>query len=233
MIQCPVCSHQNDDFALKCASCSSFIQDRIPNLDFFATLSLLIERPKEAFKKIILAEHKNYVLLLALFFGISAAFALFWAAKFGNEFENILPLIIGAFSAGIVLAIPFFLILAVLIFGTFKIFGGKGNFINTYAVVGWSLFPLALSVFFILPIELATVGLYFFSSNPSGYDYKPEVYSVLIGLDTLCIVWALLLLGLGLSIAQRRSFLLSLILSSAVVAIVYWGIFYGFHVIYY
>lgn len=233
MILCPVCSHQNDEFALRCVSCSSFIQDRIPNLDFFATIALIVEEPTAAFKKIILAEHKNYVLMLAFFLGIFSAFALYWAVNFGNEFDNILPLLIGGAIASIVIALPLFFCLAFLIHFCFKVFGGKGSFKNSYAVTGWSCVPLSFSIIFVLPIELATIGLYFFSSNPSGYQYKPVVYSALLGLNGISVLWSVALLGIGMSIAHRKSLFFSLCVSVLLTAAVSAGTYYGFHNFYY
>src|SRR3990172_9576323 len=106
MIICPVCSHQNDEFAIKCTECGSYVQDRVPTLDFFAIAWLMIESPRDAFKKIILAEHKQYVLFLGLFLGIAAAFALMWAGKSGNNFDNLFPVLLFGTFMGIVISVP-------------------------------------------------------------------------------------------------------------------------------
>ena len=46
MISCSVCAHPNDDLDTVCVQCGSFIQDRIPNLDFFSTMWQVVESPK-------------------------------------------------------------------------------------------------------------------------------------------------------------------------------------------
>jgi hypothetical protein len=108
MILCPVCKHSNDEFSIKCVSCGSYVQDRVPNLDLFAMIWLLIESPSIAFKKIIIAEHKNFVLFLSLFLGIAASFALLWIKKSGNSFDNLFPLLLFGTALGIVISLPLF-----------------------------------------------------------------------------------------------------------------------------
>ncbi|MBI2430238.1 MAG: YIP1 family protein [Ignavibacteriales bacterium] len=214
MIVCPVCAHNNDDFAIKCSSCGSYVQDRIPTLDFFAMLWMMIESPKAAFKKIILAEHKNYVLFLGMFLGIASAFALIWANKSGNNFDNLFPVLLFGTFLGFVICLPLFYGLVCLIFGIVKIIGGKGNFRETYGVIGWSLVPIMFSVIFILPLELATLGLLTFATNPSAYEVKPVVTVVLLGLDGLLILWSIVLAGIGLSMAHRVQYLISFLIAA-------------------
>jgi hypothetical protein len=86
-----------------------------------------------------------------------------------------------------------------------KLFGGKGVMKNTYAVFGWSLTPIMLSVSVILPIEFASIGLRLFSTNPSPMDIKPVVYSVLLFFDVFSFVWSMYLAKVGLSIAHKIS----------------------------
>ena len=210
MIACPVCSHENNDFAITCASCSSFIQNRIVNLDFFTTLWNIIENPSNALRSVILSEHKNYVLMLGAFYSISVVFAVFWAGSFGNLFDNILPLMVLGIVFGLVLAIPLVFFQSYVLHHAMKLVGGNGSFKNTYAVYGWSLVPLAVATAIILPIELATLGLYLFSTNPSGYEYKPLVYILLLSIHGLLVLWNFLLLARGLQIVHGKGYFLSL-----------------------
>jgi len=220
MIVCPVCQHSNDEFAIKCVSCGSFVQERVPNLDFFAIIWLMIESPVIAFKKIIIAEHKNFVLLLGLFLGIGATFALMWVSKSGNSFDNLFPLLLFGTAIGIVISVPMFYLVAVTFHAFAKLLGGKGEFKETYGIIGWSLVPVMLSVFFVLPLEFSTLGLFLFSTNPSAYEVKPVVTIVLVGLDGLMIIWSIILASVGLSMAHRFRFVTSFILTLAVVSIV-------------
>ena len=220
MIVCPVCRHSNDDFAIKCESCSSFVQDRVPNLDFFAMIWMMIESPSEAFKKIIIAEHKNFVLLLSLFLGIGTIFTLMWANKSGNSFDNLFPLLLYGIVLGIMISIP----LVCLLIGTFhisaRILQGKGTLKETYGVIGWSLVPIMFSIMFVLPLEFGLLGLLMFSTNPSAYEVKPMVTIVLLGLDGLTVLWSMVLASFGISMAHRIRFVTSFILTLIVVGAV-------------
>ncbi len=219
MIVCPVCQLTNDDFAVKCVSCGSFVQDRVPNIDLFAGIWLIIESPTQAFKKIIIAEHKNFVLFLSLFLGIGSVFALMWVHASGNSFDNLFSLLLFGLFIGCVVGIPLFYLVSGLYHGLAKLAGGKASWKDTYGVIGWSLVPLMLSVVFVLPLELGTLGLLFFSKNPSAYEVKPVVTIVLAGLDGLMVIWSILLASVGISMAHRFHFakgmIITLIVSSA------------------
>ncbi len=220
MIVCPVCQHSNDKFSIKCVSCGSYIQDRVPNLDFFAIVWMMIESPSQAFRKIIIAEHKNFVLFLALFLGIGASFTLMWAKRSGNSFDNLFPLLLFGIAIGLIICIPLFYLLAGLFHATAKLLKGKAAFKETYGIIGWSLVPIMFSVVFVLPLELSTLGLLFFSTNPNAYEVKPVVTMVLRGLDSLMVLWSVILASLGISMAHRFRFLTSLILVALVVGTV-------------
>ncbi len=205
MIYCSVCAHANDDLDSICASCGSFIQDRIPNLDFFVTFWLLVESPTDAFTTIVRAEHKNYVLVLMFFLGIALAFSLLWVRHAGNEFDNLIYLILLGCVLGVLLAYPSGMSSVCVLHLLVKLFGGKGSIQNTYAVFGWALIPIMATVCIVLPIELASIGLRLFSTNPSPWDVKPIVYFVLLTIDAIAVIWSVNLARVGLSIAHKIS----------------------------
>jgi len=173
---------------------------------------LIIESPSAAFKKVIIAEHKNFVLFFSLFLGISAAFTLMWSKQSGNSFDNLFPLLLFGTAVGIVICIPLFYCLAFVFHAVISLFKHKAEFKVTYGIVGWSLVPIMLSTVFILPFELSTLGLLLFSSNPSAYEVKPVVTIVLVGLDGLMVLWSMMLASLGISIAYRFKFIVSMII---------------------
>lgn len=173
----------------------------------------MIEFPAQAFKKIIIAEHKNFVLFLALFLGIASVFALLWVNQSGHAFDNLLTLLLYGLTIGVVSALPLLYLLAGTIFSVSKLFNGKGTFTETYGVVGWSLVPVMLFVVFVLPLELGTLGLLLFSGNPSALDVKPTVTMVLLGLQGLLFLWSIVLSALGISMVHRFRFLASLLIA--------------------
>ncbi len=233
MIVCPVCQHSNDDFAVTCSACGSYVQDRVPNLDFFSMIWLIIESPEQAFKKVIIAEHKNFVLFLGLFFGIGSFFTLLWGFRSGNSFDNLFPLLLFGSVVGAIFAIPMFYALAGTVHGFSRLLKGKAAFKETYGIVGWSLVPVMLSVVFILPLELGTLGLLLFSTNPSALEVKPEITVTLLALDGACVLWSALLGMKGLRMAHRFSAVTSamvMILSVAVVAMLFIVIYSSFNI---
>jgi len=170
----------------------------------------VIESPKAAFHRIVVAEHKNYVLFQMLFLGIAASFSLLWARHAGNEFDNLIYLLLLGLVIGVFISLPVGGMMAMSVHFLLRLFGGKGVMKNTYGVFGWSLTPILLSVSIVLPIELASIGLRLFSTNPSPMDVKPVVYIVLLFLDAFAVLWSINLARVGLSIAHKVSALKSL-----------------------
>ncbi|HCA79481.1 MAG TPA: hypothetical protein DEP53_07065 [Bacteroidetes bacterium] len=205
MIQCPVCRVENDDFAITCSQCKGFIQDRVPNLNLFETGWTVLESPHKAFRTITLAEHKNYVLFLFTLFGISLSFTGFWLFRLGRYFENLLDLIGSALGAGIVLGLASAAILTLAYHGMAKLFGGKSGFRSSLGLLGYSLTPIALTLFVILPIELLTFGMYMFTGNPHPYTIKPVSYVILVGFDSVIAVWSVVLAVLGTRVGHQMS----------------------------
>jgi hypothetical protein len=65
--------------------------------------------------------------------------------------------------------------------------------------------PIMVSVSIVLPIELASIGLRLFSTNPSPMDVKPVVYIVLLGLDGFAALWTINLARVGFCVAHKIS----------------------------
>lgn len=197
MIRCPVCSHENDDFAITCTQCKGFLQNRVPNLNFFETVWGILESPRKTFRTIALAEHKNYSLVLFSLFGISLSFTLIWYLKLGERFTTLLDLIITALliGPGVGLAACALILLPFVLF--VRLMGGKATVRTSLGMLAYSLTPIVLSLFFVLPIELLTFGMYLFTSNPHPYVLKPVSYVVLVGFDAVVVVWSMVLMVVG------------------------------------
>lgn len=205
MIICTVCLAENDDFAITCAECKAFLQDRVPNLDLFETGWKIIESPRKAFRTITLAEHKNYALFLFTLFGVSLSFTGFWYFKLGNRFQSLLDLLVWAMGTGIALGFVSAAALTLVYYGLAKIFGGLMGFRSSMGVLGYSMTPIAFSLFLVLPIELMTFGMYLFTWNPHPYTIKPVSYVLLIGFDMVISLWSIALAVLGTKVGHRLS----------------------------
>ena len=200
MITCSVCGQRNDDLAVLCTSCKSYLQSKVDNLNLFETIWQLIESPRAAHKKIVLARHKNYVLLLSCLLGMSLTFALFWLWNLGARFDNVLMLLGVGGLMGIPLGVGFVLVSGMLIVGGIRLLGGKASLKNSGAVVSYASMPLSLSLVLILPLEIAIFGNDFFGTNPPPMIINPVVYVALLGFDALAILWSILLLYQGVTV---------------------------------
>jgi hypothetical protein len=217
MILCSVCQTENDKYATICKKCGGFLQNRVPNLDLFDTLWRIIENPREAFRLIMIAEHKNYALFLYALCGINVAFSGFWYFRIGDRFENILLLIFCALLIGIPLGIALCPIVSSFHWTLSKLLGGKASFRTSMGITSYALTPFTISLLLLLPIELMTFGMYLFTFNPHPIAIKPVSYIVLIGLNSVMILWAFILLIIGTRVGNQ----ISLWKSVFIVAILY------------
>jgi hypothetical protein len=226
MIKCTVCLAENDDFATTCVSCKAFLQDRVPNLNLFETSWQVIESPTKAFRKIALAEHKNYVLFLFSLLGVSLAFTAIWYFRLGTRFESLLDLIPSAVGSGIVSG----LVIAIVVTGVYhllaKSLGGLTGFRGSLGVLGYAMTPVAFSLILILPIELLTFGMFLFTGNPHPYDIKPFSYVLLIGFDALIALWTLCLAVIATKVGHQISLLKSIVAVGITLGLFLGGVMY-------
>lgn len=227
MITCSVCQTENDQYSTICSKCGGFLQNRIPNLDLFDIVWKIIESPRTAFRLIMLAEHKNYAVFLYALTGIAITFAGFWHFKLGDRFENILLIIF----LGILIGIPTGLVLSPIAssihWGVTTILGNKTSFRKSLGITSYSLIPIILSLVLVLPIELLTFGMYFFTFNPPPITIKPILYMALIGFDGALVVWAWILLIIGTKVGNQTSLWKSILISSLVYACIALGLLTG------
>ena len=200
MIVCPVCNSSNHHLAVVCTSCGSFLQRKVDNLDLFETSWTVLESPRRGFRSIAIAHHKNYVFALSSLAGIGFAFTYFWLVKAGDVMTDLIGLLAAGISSGIIVG-PFIVLLFSLILKVLTIFGRtKVGYRNLYAVSSYSLLPVVISVFTLLPVELLTFGTFMFSRNPSPYLLKPVSYIVILSLDGMCALWTIVLLATGMKV---------------------------------
>ncbi len=200
MITCSVCGQQNDDLSALCSACRGFLQGKVENIDLFQTIWQLIETPGAAFKKIVLARHKNYAYVLSALLGISLALGIFWLKKLAPMFTNLLTLVGSGGLVGIPLGLVFVLILSIVVAITVRLFGGKASVKNAFAIISYASVPIVLSLVFVFPLEIAIFGVDFFGTNPPPMLLNPAVYMALLGFDTFAVGWTFLLLFRGLSV---------------------------------
>lgn len=201
MITCTVCGAQNDALAVICRSCKSFLQTKVDNLNLFETLWGLMETPGATFRRIALARHKNYTVLLCSLFGCALFFGAVWYRSMGGSFANLAMLVLSGAVAGPPLGTAFVVVVALLIRAAGKMLGGKGTFKNVFAATAYAASPVVYSLVLVFPIEIAIFGNYFFGNNPPPSVINPALYYVLIGLDGVAVLWSLVLLAAGVAVA--------------------------------
>jgi len=227
MINCSVCQTENDQYSTVCKKCGGFLQNRIPNLDLFDVLWKIIENPRTAFRLIMRAEHKNYALFLYTLSGIALTFTGFWYFKLGERFENILFIVILGTLIGIPFGIALCPIASSLHWGLSKIFDNKASFRNSLGITSYSLTPIVISLLFVLPIELLTFGMYFFTFNPPPITIKPVLYMLLIGFDIALALWSWILLIIGTNVGNQISLWKSIVINSVVYGLIVIGLVAG------
>lgn len=220
MIRCPVCSHENDDYATTCVQCKGFLQNRVPNLNFFETAWGILESPRKTFRTIALAEHKNYAFVLFSLFGISLSFTLIWYFKLGERFTTLLDLITTALLLGPVVGLAACALIVLPFFLFARWMGGRSSVRTALGMLAYSLTPIVLSLFLVLPIELLTFGMYLFTSNPHPYVLKPVSYVMLVGFDAMLTAWSLLLVVVGGMVVHGLTLLKSFVATALTLALV-------------
>jgi hypothetical protein len=194
MIECTVCGTQNDQFAVVCVSCKSFLQTKVDNLNLFETLWGLMESPRAAFRRIALARNKNYVLLLSCLLGIAIVYFVLWFKNLGNRFPDFALLLGAGIVAGPLVGIVCAYLYSLLVHLLGRLLGGHGSYRNVRAAAVYASVPIVYSLFLVFPIEIAIFGPYFFSDNPPPLVIDPAADIVLLGFDCIAALWSLVLL---------------------------------------
>ncbi len=192
---CPVCSAENLDFSIRCISCGSFLQQNVKTLDLFSTLYNTWRYPDFTLRKIILAEHKNYTVLIAALEAIGCSFlALFFIKAADIYTSDLWRLITTGTALGLFVFLPaiyIFVILSYLILRPGKRGVTLKGFISGTV---YSMHPLAFGAVVLLPAEIAIFGPYLFSNNPSPQVINPLPFYFLSFLDFAAVVISIIFL---------------------------------------
>ena len=224
---CSVCQTENDKYSTICRKCGAFLQARVPNLDLFDTLWFLAENPRKAFRLISQSEHKNYALFLYTLGGVFVCFVGIWHFRLGDRFETLLNLIFWALLAGIPAGIAMCPIASAVHWMLTKIGGGKSSFRNSLGTTSYALAPAIAALVLVLPIELLSFGMYFFSFNPDPMSLKPGLYITLLVLDGIVAAWSYVLMVVGTQIGCQMSLSRSFIVSTVFCILMVGGLIAG------
>ena len=207
---CPNCNSENPIYKYNCVNCKAFLRTRIVNIDLWHTISLLLESPIIAFRKIIEAEHKNYIIFLNSLIGIK----LFLFAVILNSFEEINSVGSEYFfsNLGLVIGISFLLLIiaAYLLTKINQVFGLENRFRDNYSIIVYSFLPLLMSLVILSPVHYALFGPYWFTYNPPPYIVKPLAAYVLLFIEGLLLLWSIFMMIFA-NYAQTKNKLYSVV----------------------
>lgn len=219
MIACTVCGAQNDDFVVVCVSCKSFLQMKVDNLNLFETLWSLMESPGAAFRRIALARHKNYVILLSCLLGIAIVYSVIWFKHLGTRFPDFALLVGAGLVAGPFVGVLFTSLFSIILHRVGRILGGTGSYRNVRAASVYAIAPIVYSLVLVFPIELAIFGPYFFSDNPPPLVINPAAYIVLLGFDGAAVLWSFGLLIMGMVVVNGFNRVKAVVMAAILVSL--------------
>lgn len=209
MIRCSVCGTENNELSVVCSSCKSFLQGRLDALNLFSTMWGLIESPRATFRKIVLAKHKNYSLLLSAAFGVSLALNIAWYKSLGQVVSGTLVIMVGAMILGPFLGLFTVFSATAFLRKSTSLMGGLAQQKSLFAALAYATTPMVLSLVFFAPIEVAVFGGDFFGTNPPPSVIKPFEYMLLIGLKWAAVLYSVYLATEGTLVAsafERKRF---------------------------
>ncbi len=203
-IACTVCGTNNPQHNLNCANCKSYLRERVVNIDFWGTVWSLFDSPVSTFKRIIFAEHKNYILFLT----IIVSFKLFLNSIFlKNYFYQETEAIDKVFLNILLFGAAFTLLITGISF-LLKIIGksidAELRFKDLYSIQIYSYAPVVLSFLVLTPVEYAVFGKYWFTFNPSPFFIKTAAAYAMALLEGIMLIWSLALIGISFYSAAGR-----------------------------
>ncbi|MEW6508408.1 MAG: hypothetical protein AB1432_11745 [Bacteroidota bacterium] len=193
ILVCKNCTADNPLFAYTCKKCYAFLRAKIPNIDFWNILALLLESPVRATENIIQSDHKNYIITLSIILGIKISInawvinnALLLSNTIANNF--VISIVIGL--CGFLLGIAFVSLLAVY---TAKFLNIQTRFKDFFSIYIYSFIPVVVLFVFITPIQIALFGTYWFTFNPSPFIIKNIPSYIITVIEGVFFLWSFFL----------------------------------------
>ncbi|HQT90672.1 MAG TPA: hypothetical protein PL001_01435, partial [Candidatus Kryptobacter bacterium] len=174
MSKCQVCSADNLDFATRCKSCGGILQDSVKALDLFSTIYSVWRFPDSTLRKIVLATHRNYSLLLAALEGIGLSFFALFIVKAADIYSLQFPLLLGAgLALGLIVFLPSIYAFGALSYATFRVRRTGASLKGYISGLVYAMHPIALGAVILIPMDVAVFGSYLFSNNPPPQVINP------------------------------------------------------------
>lgn len=160
------------------------LQQRAKTIDLFSTVYNLWRYPDFTFRKILLAEHRNYVTLIGLLEAVRFSFLGLFIVKASDVFSIELPrLLLAGFGLAVIVYLPFLVFFSSLSYVSARVSKTGASLKGFLASVIYGFHPIAVSAIVVLPVEIAIFGPYVFSNNPSPLTINPIPFYFLESLD--------------------------------------------------
>ncbi|HCY76071.1 MAG TPA: hypothetical protein DHV28_09140 [Ignavibacteriales bacterium] len=192
--KCKKCNHLNPVYKSICEECKSYLRERVVNIDLWNTIQLIIEEPSKAFRLILFAEHKNFILILTFLIAVKNLIIA--------RFFSVPQLGLNGVSSSFMLSLGLILIITFLLLNIFSLVQKSVykkqkfqlRFKDIYSTTSYSFVPYLFALVFIFPVELVVLGADIFSNNPFPFQIKPLITYILIGFEFICILWSFYLI---------------------------------------
>ncbi|GBD90671.1 Yip1 domain protein [bacterium BMS3Abin04] len=224
-VKCSNCGSENSIYKLTCVECGSYLRERVVNIDLWKSLWTLLYEPTTAFKKIIFAEHKNFVSVLLLIVSIKVILVSAFVSNYFNtplfSYTNLFV----ALSILLFISILLIFTLAYLVTEADKMLGLSTRFKDNLSLLTYSFIPIIISLIILTPIEYAIFGKYWFLHNPSPFFINSFTGYILVGIEVLMLLWTILLFATGVYF-QSKNKIYSMIVSIITFAILFASIIF-------
>lgn len=188
-IKCSKCESENDITSLVCSECKHYLRDRIVNIDIWKNFYEILESPEKAVKKIVLAEHKNYLFPLLFIIALKTAIIFSILSNMINP-DN--------FFKRTITQMGVFVFSIIIISIGYKFYISykhtKVKYKDILASFVYSFWVFAFSLFILTIIEYALFGQYFFTFEFSPIDLKPEAFYILMFLEFIPFIFSAMFL---------------------------------------
>ena len=192
--KCKKCNQINPPYKNICSECKSYLRERIVNIDLWDTIRLIIEDPTKAFRNIIFAEHKNFIIFLTFFIAIKNLIIARFFSVPELGMNGVETTFVGSLMLAIILTsllIISFSLVQKYVYSKREV---KIRFKDVFAVNVYSFIPYLFGLVFIFPVELVVLGGDIFSNNPYSFEIKPLITYILIGFELMTISWSFYLI---------------------------------------
>lgn len=195
MTKCHVCEADNLDLAVRCKSCGSILQDSAKALNLFSTIYNLWRFPDQTLKKVIIASHRNYTVLLAALEGIGLSFLTLYIVKAADIYSvDFTRLLVTGIVLGVVVFLPALYVFSGISYLSLRVSRTGASVMGYISGMIYSLHPFAIGAAFLIPMDVAVFGSFLFSNNPSPQVINPISFYFLAFLDIVLLAAAVALI---------------------------------------